>query len=363
MTDDSKLDDAFDTQVSALKPDFKEIDKGNLETLLKAQYAKGEDVEVFDVSGGSEKSGMSSGIVVFNARVGEAVEKCVLRYAPLNNPGRIFAEYNIEGQFHLHKLLNDTGLPVPKPLCCDASGETLSLPGYVMQRIDGQVADNPPYTSGLFEGATKEQLDEFHEEIPKALHKIHTVDWQRLGLDKHCALAEGRTYIEKYLNWFWKTVEWAEFSADENDRLGKIKTWLFDNQPSYHRDDLTLFHGDANFTNYMFSSGNMAAILDWEIAGIGQPAADIAMQCNTLEYCRQISSTEIQKNIPTGDEWIARYEHIAGKRLTDMEYFFRLTNFTGLVIMNSILRSIPKEHKTTYSTVIDPLWARAEGRI
>lgn len=163
------------------------------------------------------------------------------------------------------------------------------------------------------------------------------------------------------MNWFWKTAEWAGFSSDTLSRLQRLRHWLVDNQPSYHNDDLTLMHGDSNLANYMFNDNKLVAILDWEIAGIGQPSMDIAMQCNFNDYCRLISPSEVHKIIPTEEAWKARYEELTGKRLIDFEYFRKVTSFTGLIIMSSIIRSIPEEHKATYSQVLEPLWAIADS--
>ncbi len=362
MADDTKLDAAFESQTMALKPDFKEITPDSIAALLKDHYGDGSQIELTDVQGGSEMSGMSSGIVIFDAKIGGEAAEFVLRYAPLNNPGRIFAEYNIEGQYHLHGVLNEAGLPVPRSVCCDAAGEILPLPGFIMNRVEGRAPDNPAYTSGIFAEATPEQRDSYRDDTLKALDQLHNLDWQKLGLERFCSLAdEGKTLIERHLNWFWKTAQWSGLDPQSLSRIERLKQWLIANDPNYHRDDMTMTHGDSNLANYMFNDGKLVAMLDWEIAAIAQPALDVLGQCDFIDYCRSISPPEVQQIIPSRESWIARYEEISGKRLRDMEYFERLRGYTGLVIMTSILRSIPKEHQETYSTVLEPLWAHADA--
>ncbi|MBM70532.1 MAG: hypothetical protein CME43_13775 [Haliea sp.] len=157
------------------------------------------------------------------------------------------------------------------------------------------------------------------------------------------------------------TAEWAGFSADITSQLKRLYHWLVDNQPSEHRDDLTLVHGDSNLANYMFRNDKLVAILDWEIAGIINPSMDIVIQCDFNDYCRRISPPEVRNIIPTKEQWISRYEELTGKRLADFEYWRKVASFTGLIIMHSILRSIPLEHQAAYSQVLDPLWAVANS--
>lgn len=361
MTEQSKVDEAFEQQTSALKPDFREIGEESLNALVRTQYGDDADIEVFDVGGGSEASGMSSGIVLFKAKVNGDVQDLVLRYAPYGNEGRIFVDYDIEGQYNLQRLLSAEGAPVPNAVSCDPDGKILPYPGFVMERVEGRMPDNPAYTSGLFGDATQAERDSYRDEIFGALEKIHTVDWQRLGLDKHCRQAEGRTHTERYLSWFWKTAEWAGFEKQTLSRIGNLRQWLVDNQPTYHPDDMTLMHGDSNLANYMFHDGKLVAILDWELAGIGQPSLDIVMQCNFNDYCRVASPPEVHDIIPNEEEWIAAYTKVTGRELKDLEYYRAVSAYCGLIIMNSIFRSIPKEHLATYSTVIDPLWEIADN--
>ena len=48
MAEENKLDDAFESQVGALKPDFKEISKESLESLFRAQTAVASEVDLID---------------------------------------------------------------------------------------------------------------------------------------------------------------------------------------------------------------------------------------------------------------------------------------------------------------------------
>ena len=116
----------------------------------------------------------------------------MLRFAPYDNELRICSEYDIVGQFHIQRILNEAGLRVPKALCYETIREFLPQPGFVMERIDGDVADANAFASGFFHDATDEQRATIVDEILKALGEVHAIDWQGRGLEAHCAKASGR---------------------------------------------------------------------------------------------------------------------------------------------------------------------------
>ena len=356
---DRTLENAVRSSVAALKPDFKEVSPESIKALLESLPDTEGEVEVFDTGGAGAGAGASSGIVIFSARINGATSDYVLRFAPYNNALRMFAEYDIAGQFQLHRVLSEQGLPVPRPVACDAQGECLPLPGFIMERVDGEGPDVTAYTSGLFANASEAQRAKMRDGIFTALGLVHSVDWQRLGLERYGCSAAGRTPIERYLNWYWQTAEWS--GSPSIERLKRCRQWLFDNQPAYHQDDWTLVHGDSNLTNYMFKNGRLVAILDWELAGIGSPAMDIALQVNFNEYCRMAVPPEVQGIIATEQAWISRYEQATGRRLVDYDYFRKLISFTGLTIFISMNRGVPEAHKAAHAQGIEWLWDIVEN--
>ena len=360
MTKSNSSEEQVVASVAAvLKPDIKNVTSEHLEALLGAQLAAQGEVDVFDIRGGSEKAGTSSGIVLFSARIKGERGDYVLRFAPYGNEQRIFAEYDIEGQYQIQKALHAAGLFVPNAICYETSRETLPQPGFVMERIDGEIADANAYASGFFHEATDEQRSIMLDEIMCGLSEVHAVDWQRLDLEAHCMKSPGNTPIERHLNWYWKTIEWARLPCA--DRLGKIRRWLIDNQPSYHRDDWSMVHGDTNVANYMFKNYKLVSIIDWEMSAISHPSFDIASMCTYNAYCRLASPPAAVDMIPSDDELKARYEKVAGRKLVDFDYFQKLAAFPGLVTIASMGRAMPEEHQLANARLAEPLWAMAEG--
>ena len=351
MSDSVSREGATASATQALKPDFKVVDKASVEALLRAQPGS-EDAEVFELEGGSESSGSSSGIVMFSARINGEEKGYVLRFAPYNSEGRIFKDYNIEAQHYLHKLLSEAGVPVPASICFDVEGNYLPLPGFVMERIEAEVPNQPAFSSGLFSDAAR--IPTLLDEVLKGLAKVHAVDWKGLGLDKYTRSGGGDSYLEQYINWYWETARWAELPTLE--RMKPVRQWLMDNQPAMSEDEMTLVHGDTNLGNYMFKDDKLAAIIDWEMPAIAHPSLDIALLCNYFDHCRRASPPEIQAITPHAEEWKARYEEMSGNPLDHFDYFKALVSFTGTVILTSMGRSMPEEHQAGWAMMIEPLW-------
>jgi aminoglycoside phosphotransferase (APT) family kinase protein len=298
--------------------------------------------------------------VVFDAEIAGARRGFVLRYAPLNNAGRIFAEYDVAGQFELQRRLQRSAVATPAARWLDVTGDNLGLPGFIMDRVEGEVADGSPFTGGLIAEASEHQRTRLIGEILLALKDVHRVDWRRLELDGCVRDGGGRTPFERYLNWFWRTAEWVRPAALE--RLDRVRRWLFDNQPAYHPDDYTLVHGDPGLGNYMFRDGKVVAVIDWELSGVVHPTYDVAMQCSLNGYFRGAAPPDVAARMPSDDDWIARYESVSGTRLQDLEFYRRAVTLPSLIVNLSMHRNMPADFKLAHLDMMEATWAVAEGR-
>lgn len=338
------------------KPRFTDINRSAIVRLLGQD---GRSVDVSNVRGGGENAGASSGVVVFDASIDGVERGYVLRYAPMKNERRLFLDYRIPEQAGLQKKLAQARLPVPDSFWVDPDGRILGVPGFVMERIDGEVAHAAPFSSGLVAEASQADRLATIGSIHEVLGRIHSVDWQALDLQRDVCRAEGRTYLERYINWYWKTVEWVADKASLS-RLDAVRQWLFSNQPSHHPDDASLIHGDPSLGNYMLQEGRVAAAIDWELSGIVSPSYDIAMQCLANSFYRQ-AAPESAAIIPTDAEWIASYEERSGRRLKDFNFYMKAACLPLLTVHLSMRRSIPQEMLTMHSEMTEATWAVAEA--
>lgn len=344
--------------VSAIKPDYRDIDPDRIAQLI-SRGSSGEKVVITDVRGGGANAGASSGVVVFRALIGSNEQDYVLRYAPMNRDGRIFVEYCIPEQFVLQRKLASAGLPVPMGQWIDPDGTVLGLPGFIMDKVEGDVAHAAPFQAGLIGDSEPDVRDARIHSIMAMLDCVHKTDWRILDLALDVRGAGIGTPVERYLAWFWKTAEWSR--PEQLGRLEAVRRKLIAEQPNEHVDDLALIHGDPALGNYMLRGTEAVAVIDWELAGILPPAYDIAMQCLANSYYRSLSEPEIAARIPSDAEWIAMFERVSGNRIANLDYYRRVAACVLLVVQLSMARNFVGPAREAYLQGIEPVWAVAES--
>ena len=103
-------------------------------------------------------------------------------------------------------------------------------------------------------------------------------------------------------------------------------------------------HGDFRLGNTLFASetpARLAAVLDWEMATIGDPLADIGYLCmmwsessdprgGLREHLGKVTRAE---GFPTRAELIERYEAGSGRSMRDARWYTTLALWKSVVFM------------------------------
>ena len=101
------------------------------------------------------------------------------------------------------------------------------------------------------------------------------MDWRAAGLE---GFGKPTGYLERQLRRFaglWELNKTREIPAVE-----RVGSWLAENMPS--SGPATIVHGDYRLGNTIFAAeapARLAAVLDWEMATIGDPLADLGYLC------------------------------------------------------------------------------------
>lgn len=353
----SDMSSAMDEAVAAAKSNYAVIDNKKLKVFLGKIFEA--DVNILQVQGGAEKSGSSSGILIFDAAIeheeGQELKKLVLRYDPESND-RLFFEYDLESQYILIKKLQDSGLPLPKVYGIDVSGDCLGVSGFIMDCVVGSPIPTSLFASGPLVEASDEQRENIYQQILGTLVSIHSLDLAEFGLADYTKIAPGDTAQEKLINWWWKTWDWAKPEGFE--RLVPVRQWLLDNAPV--ENNMVLMHGDPNLGNYMLNNGQVAAILDWELSSIGSPELDLAIQVLSMEahmpYADQLPVTP-----PTQEQWLSYYYEAGGRPLKNFDYFRKQAAYQILVCLGSMCNYLPESVSASYKVMAEFYWAEVEG--
>jgi len=148
--------------------------------------------------------------------------------------------------------------------CDDES--VIGLPFYVMTRVDGVI---PRRELGL--DLTPEQTSTLCENVWDVLVQLHSVDLDATGLRP---LGKGAGYVGRQVSGW--TTRLANAATDDLGDWSDVTSWIDANQPA---DVATcLIHNDFRFDNLVLTPGEppaVAAVLDWEMATLGDPLMDL----------------------------------------------------------------------------------------
>jgi aminoglycoside phosphotransferase (APT) family kinase protein len=114
-----------------------------------------------------------------------------------------------------------------------------------------------------------------------------------------------------------------------------IDSWIKSNAPASWTPGLV--HGDYHFANVLFSphAPELAAVIDWELASIGDPLLDLGHLLATWPGRAPDAITALPKapGLPSKAEIVARYAWLSGRSLTDLTWYCVLATFRMAVLL------------------------------
>ena len=171
----------------------------------------------------------------------------------------LLAPYDVQREYRIILSLQRSPIPVPPVVGCDPTGQYLGGPCLVTGYVPGE----PLTFFGQMVHPDEPRLPAYFA----VLAAIHALDWRAYSLD---FLDEADDGVEAELGRTEaRFAHYGGAGADERSMLA----WLRESAPA----DLTrtFLHGDLNPANYLFDSQRLVAVLDWELALIGDPRLDL----------------------------------------------------------------------------------------
>ena len=253
------------------------------------------------------------------------------RYALRRKPfGELLpSAHAIEREYRLIAALHPRGFPVPRPVLLCEDRDVLGAAFYVMALVDGRNFWN----GQLPELARDERAPVYHAMID-TLAQLHAIDPGEAGLGD---FGRPGNYFERQVGRWTKQYRAAQTEAiPEVERLIE---WLPRTVPEQTRT--AIIHGDYRIDNLIFApdAPQVRAVLDWELATIGDPLADFAYLAMNwvmpVDGRAGLSGVDFAASgIPTMDDAVARYCAATGRDgLPDLHWYFayNLFRLTGIV--------------------------------
>ncbi len=225
----------------------------------------------------------------------------------------------------LTKLRSEFSL-VPKPFVFCSDESVIGSPFYIMERVRGiTLEDDPTVETGL----TFEDKQEISEQMVDALAKLHAVNYERAGLS---SIGYPDGFIERQLkNWI---ARYEKCKTEEVPSVERVVSWLEGHMPK--KQAPTLIHNDFKINNVLLSENyrSIKAILDWEMATIGDPLFDLGA---TLSYWFEEGDPELLRSsiiMPTAQpgfftrrEFLELYAKKTGRDVSDFQFYIIFAYF------------------------------------
>jgi aminoglycoside phosphotransferase (APT) family kinase protein len=260
-------------------------------------------------------------------------ERLVAKVAPTGF--QIFPEARFAEQYRLLQILAGTTIPVPQVHWHEPGPAVLGAPFYVMSRVDGDVpSDMPPYhQDGWLTTTSPAERESIWWSGVSVLAQVHALDVANLDLGFVDQVGYGPTGLQQRLAYYEHYLDWAYEGSVPVAK--QALQWLHARRPPESREPVLLW-GDARIGNIIFAGGRAAAVLDWEMATLGQPEEDLAWFLFLDRHHSEGVGAQRLAGFPDRAQTIARYEQLTGRTLLHMDYYEVLSALKFAVVMARI---------------------------
>ena len=250
----------------------------------------------------------------------------VLRRKPF---GKLLpSAHAVDREYRLIAALHPLGFPVPQPygLCTDA--DMIGAIFYVMELAKGRAYANGALPE--FDPATRRRM---YEQLVDTLADLHTIDVEAAELGDFGK--PGNYFERQVMRW---TRQYRDSETEYLPEMERLIAFLPETLPQQSRT--AIVHGDYRIDNVLFDGdGTLTAVLDWELATLGDPLADfsyLAMQwMMPADGGAGLAGLDLGGlGIPTLAEIVDRYSAASGVPVAgqlDWYFAYNLFRLAGIV--------------------------------
>lgn len=268
----------------------------------------------------------------------------VLRRPPFGN--QVASAHDMGREFRILSRLHSVYPAAPRPdLYCDDL-TIMGSPFYVMERRHGLILRKT-----LPEGMTVDSqlARRMSCALIDNLASLHAIDYQGAGLAE---LGKPEGYVQRQVaGW---TKRYAQAQTSVVPAMDRIAAWLNDNLPP--ESGAAVIHNDFKFDNVMLDAGDLTkivAVLDWEMATIGDPLMDLG---TSLGYWVQATDpvplqraafgpTALPGSL-TRKELVDRYQEKTGISVLNALFYYCFGLFKLAVIVQQIYSRFARGNTT-----------------
>lgn len=255
-------------------------------------------------------------------------------------------ETELATEFAALRAVHGTRVPAPAPRWLDASGEAFGRPFFVTDHVVGR-ADMSLLRASPDDAAAHATVLSFAD-AAAALHAVDVDGADPVHLPRVGATAVAVTQLD-----VWEPLAERQL-LEPLPALRHAFSLLRASAPAATR--VTLVHGDLRVGNFLAHDGRVTALLDWEMAHVGDPHEDLAWAYRAIWSPARV--------LPE-DEFLARYEQASGVAVDRgvLRWYQMFNEVKHVVISLTAARSFHDRRSTNLrfadrNTTVAPFLAR-----
>ncbi len=258
----------------------------------------------------------------------------VLRRAPFGNA--VKSAHDMGREYRVLSKLWSVYPAAPRPvLFCD-DPDVMDVPFYVMERRRGVILRQQLPPGLAIDAATARRLS---TSLIDGLADLHRLDYRAAGLGD---LGKPEGYVARQVaGW---SERYAKARTGDLPAMDRMSRWLAGRLPG--ESGPALIHNDYKYDNLVLDPGDLTrvvAVLDWEMATVGDPLMDLG---TTLGYWVEADDPPSLRRAATGptalpgsltrQELVARYAEQTGRDVSGVLFYYVFGLFKIAVIVQQI---------------------------
>ena len=295
---------------------------------IVTEFLRSRDVPIAGPMRGQLVSGGKSNLTYL---LNDGSQSYVLRRPPLGNipPGA----HDVAREYRVMDALAGSTLPVPAMTAVCLDEAVIGVPFYVMEAVPGVVLRHRDQVAQLPE-AVRTNLG---EALVDTLADLHEIDPAALGLSN---LGRPAGYLQRQLDRWLRLYQRIKLRD-----LGQVESIAAALQATLPASGgAAIVHGDYRLDNVIVDhhdKSRIAAVLDWEMATLGDPLADLAALVMFSDQPGQDFNPITQgltafSGFPTPNQVVERYVQRRGLIVDDLDWYLVFAKFRLAVILEQI---------------------------
>jgi aminoglycoside phosphotransferase (APT) family kinase protein len=268
---------------------------------------------------------------------GDNARALVLRRPPRGE--RTGHAHDVGREYGILAALHPLGVPVPRPVARCDDDSVIGAPFYLMEHVSGVILRaKPPEWLVADQAKCERTMSALSVEFVRTLAGLHAVDVSAGPLH---LLGRAGGYVERQVQGW--TRRWHASRTNDVPDLDALADWLEAHRPP--DGPPVLVHNDFKYDNLVLDDSLSAirAILDWEMATLGDPLMDLG---TSLAYWVEAGDDAIFRSLGLGAtslpgnatraELVQHYHELTGRDVSDAPFYYAFGLFKVAIIAQQI---------------------------